>query len=153
MHPAFIEQARLRPPYDVITSNPPYIPKAEYDALARSVREFEDVRALLGDPLLHLHEHPHGHPGGSGSGSGFAAAIIEREVPPADREKGLAFYHRIAALVRDHGLLRVGGTLALEVGAGQAADVAALVEHKARLRTVDIWKDPWGIERAIIARN
>ncbi|BEI85300.1 hypothetical protein CcaverHIS002_0507010 [Cutaneotrichosporon cavernicola] len=32
---------------DLVTSNPPYIPQVEYDALPHSVRAFEDQRALL----------------------------------------------------------------------------------------------------------
>ncbi|BEJ16141.1 hypothetical protein CspHIS471_0507460 [Cutaneotrichosporon sp. HIS471] len=32
---------------DLVTSNPPYIPQVEYDALPLSVRAFEDQRALL----------------------------------------------------------------------------------------------------------
>lgn len=39
----------LAPPFDVVTSNPPYIPKREYDKLPRSVKDYEDPRALLGD--------------------------------------------------------------------------------------------------------
>jgi release factor glutamine methyltransferase len=35
-------------PFDVVTSNPPYIPKREYDSLPSSVKDFEDPRALLG---------------------------------------------------------------------------------------------------------
>lgn len=38
-------------PFDVLTANPPYIPKAQFDALPRSVRHYEDSRALLGDPV------------------------------------------------------------------------------------------------------
>lgn len=38
-----------RPPFDLITSNPPYIPLAEYNLLPRSVKDYEDPRALLGD--------------------------------------------------------------------------------------------------------
>ncbi|KAI0823729.1 S-adenosyl-L-methionine-dependent methyltransferase [Trametes gibbosa] len=128
--PDFVERAGLEPPYDVITANPPYIPRAEYDRLPPSVKDFEDVRALLGD---------------SDSAGGLA-------LPQDERDKGLTFYHRIADLVHEHGLLHAEGTLALEVGKGQAQDVAEIVERKARLRHVDIWKDPWGIERVVVAR-
>ncbi|KAI0703385.1 S-adenosyl-L-methionine-dependent methyltransferase [Cerioporus squamosus] len=131
MHPEFTKQARLEPPYDLITSNPPYIPKAEYDALPASVKDHEDVRALLGDsPSCHA-----------------------SDVPVEDRAKGLTFYHRIAALVSEHGLLRAGGTLALEVGQGQAAEVAAIVQAKAGVDDIDVWKDPWGKERVVVARR
>ncbi|QRV94191.1 hypothetical protein RhiJN_22209 [Ceratobasidium sp. AG-Ba] len=36
-------------PYDVLTSNPPYIPREEYDKLSHTVRDFEDPLALLGE--------------------------------------------------------------------------------------------------------
>ncbi|KAI0743476.1 S-adenosyl-L-methionine-dependent methyltransferase [Daedaleopsis nitida] len=106
----FTKHARLLPPYDLITANPPYIPKAEYDGLSPSVRDYEDVRALLGDPA-------------------------HAWAPPR------------------------GGTLALEVGDGQAAAVAAIVERKARVcgdvrfRMINVWTDPWGKERAVVARG
>ena len=131
MHPAFVQRARLQPPYDLITSNPPYIPQAEYDALPASVKAYEDARALLGDSLSPPDSH----------------------VPAEDRTKGLTFYHRIAALVRAHGLLRAGGTLALEVGAGQAPAVAAIVAAKAGVRALEVWKDPWGVERVVVGRR
>jgi methylase of polypeptide subunit release factors len=38
------------PPFDIITSNPPYIPWKEYLKLPRSVIDFEDPKALFGGP-------------------------------------------------------------------------------------------------------
>ncbi|KAI0630327.1 S-adenosyl-L-methionine-dependent methyltransferase [Trametes polyzona] len=131
MRPNFVKRAGLKPPYDVITSNPPYIPQAEYDRLPSSVKDYEDVRALLGDV-----DSP-------GSPS----------LPEEERGKGLVFYHRIAELVRDHDLLHPEGTLALEVGDGQARDVAALLERKTGMRKIDVWKDPWEKERVVVARR
>ncbi|PPQ99432.1 hypothetical protein CVT24_005238 [Panaeolus cyanescens] len=40
--------SRAKSPFDVITSNPPYIPTHEYNQLPRSVKHFEDPRALCG---------------------------------------------------------------------------------------------------------
>ncbi|KAF9049977.1 S-adenosyl-L-methionine-dependent methyltransferase [Panaeolus papilionaceus] len=40
--------SRAKFPFDVITSNPPYIPTHEYNQLPRSVKHFEDPRALCG---------------------------------------------------------------------------------------------------------
>lgn len=131
MHPDFVTRARLVPPYDIITSNPPYIPKVEYDRLPASVKDYEDIRALVGDP----------------------AGVALSTLPEADRDKGLTFYHRIAELVRDHDLLAAGGTLALEVGDGQAQDVAAILERKIAMRRIDVWKDPWEKERVVVARR
>ncbi|KAF8160796.1 S-adenosyl-L-methionine-dependent methyltransferase [Crassisporium funariophilum] len=38
------------PPFDIITSNPPYIPWKEYLELPRSVLDYEDPKALFGGP-------------------------------------------------------------------------------------------------------
>ncbi|KAI0775686.1 S-adenosyl-L-methionine-dependent methyltransferase [Trametes elegans] len=131
MHPAFVRRAGLKPPYDVITSNPPYIPKHQYARLPPSVKDYEDARALLGD------------------GDGPPSAL---DIPRSERDKGLTFYHRLAELVGQHDLLGPDGVLALEVGEGQARDVAAILDGKTRLRNVDIWRDPWDIERVVVAR-
>ncbi|KAI0645667.1 S-adenosyl-L-methionine-dependent methyltransferase [Trametes meyenii] len=131
MRPDFVDRAGLRRPYDVITSNPPYISRADHNLLPASVKDFEDVRALLGD-----------------SNDCFSSTL-----PKAEREKGLTFYHRIAELIRDQGLLSSQGILALEVGDGQASDVVSIFERKTSLRNIDIWKDPWGKERVVVART
>ncbi|GBE81029.1 S-adenosyl-L-methionine-dependent methyltransferase [Sparassis crispa] len=120
--PAFVLSTRLHPPFDIITSNPPYISKKDYDALPSSVRDFEDSRALLGDPDVHSQE-----------------------------QRGLSFYHSIAGLLSDPRTLRTDGLVALEVGEGQAGEVARILEVKARMRSIDVWKDPWGKERVVVA--
>lgn len=40
----------LAPPFDIVTSNPPYIPWDEYLQLPASVIEYEDPKALFGGP-------------------------------------------------------------------------------------------------------
>lgn len=42
--------AGIKPPFDIITSNPPYIPWKEFLDLPRSVSDHEDPRALFGGP-------------------------------------------------------------------------------------------------------
>ncbi|KAL0956404.1 hypothetical protein HGRIS_002551 [Hohenbuehelia grisea] len=106
----------LEPPYDVITANPPYIPRREYDDLPSEVKDYEDQRALLGG------------------------------------EDGLIFYHAIAKLVAD-GLLAEHGTLALEVGHDQAPRVQEILRAAAHMESIDVWLDPWGKQRTIIARR
>ncbi len=134
MHPTFIQAARLQPPYDLITSNPPYIPRAEYDELPPSVKDFEDVRALLGETPGH--------------------SPPDANLPDTDRAKGLVFYHRIASLASRHGLLkRSGGTLALEVGDGQAFEVAQIIKNNFEAHSIDIFKDPWGKRRVVFVRT
>lgn len=44
------EVSHIKPPFDVITSNPPYIQWKEFIDLPRSVSDFEDPRALFGGP-------------------------------------------------------------------------------------------------------
>ncbi|KAH9892552.1 S-adenosyl-L-methionine-dependent methyltransferase [Cubamyces lactineus] len=126
-----VREAGLEPSYDVITSNPPYIPKAEYDRLDPSVRDYEDVRALLGDP----------------------EGAVPPTLPEAERDKGLSFYHRIAELVRDEDLLGPNGMLVLEVGDGQADDVASILKRRTDLGNIDVWNDPWGKARVVFARR
>lgn len=117
--PAFLRKSGLSPPFHVVTSNPPYIPKREYDALPREVRDFEDRRALLGDPD-----------------------------PASD---GLTFYRDIAQLIANDHLLAEDGVLAVEVGKGQARDVERILQDEAKLVKTTIWRDPWEVERVVVA--
>jgi len=80
---------KLKGPFDLIVSNPPYIVRGEIGALAREVRDYDPRRAL---------------DGGS---------------------DGLVAYRAIARDIA--GLLEPGGAFALEVGRGQADDVAELM--------------------------
>jgi len=110
----------LKLPFDIITSNPPYIPRREYDKLPPSVKDFEDPRALLGDP------------------------------PNIKHQDGLSFYHSIARLVSNKRMLGLNGLVALEVGDGQAEAVEKILRQQGMSKT-DIWLDPWGKQRAVIA--
>lgn len=97
--------------FDVIVSNPPYIPDGDIDALAPEVSRFEPRLALAGG---------------------------------AD---GLDCYRALAPdLAR---LLAPDGVAALEVGAGQAAEVAGLMAA-AGLCPREIRRDLGGIERCIV---
>lgn len=124
--PAFVAKCGLRPPYDVVTSNPPYITRADYDRLPPSVRDWEDPRALIGDP-----------PGETSCGD----------------VQGLTFYHIIADLLVNPAarLLKEDGLVALEVGEGQASAVAEILE--ARMKHVEVWKDPWDKDRVVVGQN
>ncbi|KAF8638026.1 hypothetical protein AX16_010658 [Volvariella volvacea WC 439] len=51
LSPHFWDQIQdIRPPFDIITSNPPYIAWEEYLELPKSVSDFEDPKALFGGP-------------------------------------------------------------------------------------------------------
>jgi release factor glutamine methyltransferase len=110
------------PPFDVITANPPYIPKREYDTLPVSVKNYEDPAALLGD------------------------------LPDDEERDGLTFYRLISQLLRQKGVLRDGSIVALEVGQAQADAVEGILQQSAGLRNTQVWKDPWNVKRVVLAR-
>ena len=83
--------ARIRGRFDVIVSNPPYIPTADIPGLQREVKEYEPHLALDGG------------------------------------EDGLDYYRRIAKDAPK--CLARGGIVILEVGDGQATEVARLFKH------------------------
>ena len=106
-------QAVGREKFDLIASNPPYIPAGELRQLQREVR-FEPVQALDGG---------------------------------AD---GLDFYRRIAAEAGAH--LNPGGSVYLEVGAGEAQDVREIMLAHLDAAASGIQKDLNGIERIVWLR-
>ena len=106
IHSDFFEKVRGK--FDIIVTNPPYIPTATVDTLQREVKDFEPRLALDGG------------------------------------EDGLDCYRKIAAAAHKH-LVR-GGTLIMEVGEGEAKDVAKL--FKGDHYTI-IGKDFNGIERYV----
>lgn len=118
--------------FDLVVSNPPYIPLHEYAQLDRSVREWEDRGALVGETA---------------------------DQPLTARSKeddGLVFYRRIVSLLDE--LLDEGGggpVVAFEVGKGQARDVERMLLEwrggKGEKLETEVVEDPWGIERAVFA--
>lgn len=99
-------------PFDLIVSNPPYVPERDRDSLRRDVREYEPAGALYGGP--------------------DGLAVIRRLIPEA-----LAH-------------LTPGGRLMMEVGAGQRADITALLEQHG-LSEVRWVQDLQGIDRVVSA--
>ncbi|CAO1621935.1 unnamed protein product [Jaminaea pallidilutea] len=119
-------------PFDVIVCNPPYIPVQEWRELDVGVKEWEDRRALVGERR--------------GDGND-------------DVDDGLVFYRRIAHILGESTTARKGQTalpsatplVALEVGKGQAREVASiLVECAQGVGRTEIWEDAWGIERVVV---
>lgn len=123
LDPAFRDS--LPRSFDIITSNPPYIPLGEYRQLPRSVKNFEDAGALLGD------------------------------LPHTSTTDGLTFYRGIAQLVAQRGVLNDGdqAMVVLEVGDKQARAVESILQSIAGLRRTNIWLDPWGKERVVVGRR
>ena len=83
--------ARIRERYNIIVSNPPYIPSSDVEGLQREVKDYEPRLALDGG------------------------------------EDGLDYYRRIAEDAPK--CLARGGMIILEVGDGQATDVAKLFKY------------------------
>ena len=106
-------QAVGRERFDLIASNPPYIPRGELGELQREV-QYEPRLALDGG---------------------------------AD---GLDFYRRIAEGAPKH--LKDGGSIYLEVGLGQAADVLALLKAALPCLEAGTIRDLNGVERVVFAK-
>jgi release factor glutamine methyltransferase len=100
--------------FDLILSNPPYIPSAEIPTLMPEVAAHEPASALDGG---------------------------------AD---GLAAYRLLLAALP--GLLGPGGLAVLELGQGQAADIAALAQASG-LRVRGLKADLGGVDRAILLES
>jgi release factor glutamine methyltransferase len=120
--PKLIQTLSVWPSFDIITANPPYIPRSQYANLDKSVRAFEDPAALLGDP------------------------------PGAPDTGGLTFYLDIARFVAQTPILTANGWLVLEVGDGQARAVENILHTVAGMKRTEIWADQWGKERVVVAR-
>jgi len=99
--------------FDLVVSNPPYIPDADVEDLQPEVRDHEPHTALAGG------------------------------------EDGLDIVRRILSEVRH--ILRAGGVLMLEIGAGQAGAVTGMFDQ-------DVWEQPsvrydlQSIARVVFAR-
>ena len=103
----------LTGPFDLIVSNPPYIPAAEIGGLAPEVRKHDPMLALVGG---------------------------------AD---GLDAYRAIATDAPR--LLASGGILALELGIGQEAQVAAILSAAGLILSGPARPDLGGVPRALLA--
>ena len=98
--------------YDMILSNPPYIPSTDIAGLMPEVRSYEPHLALDGGT------------------------------------DGLDIYRRLTA--EAPALLKAGGAIAVEVGIGEAHDVAALMEAHPRIVQTETLTDLGGIERVVM---
>jgi release factor-specific protein-(glutamine-N5) methyltransferase len=99
---------KVRGRYEIIVSNPPYIPSEEISKLQREVKDFEPISALDGGV------------------------------------DGLDFYRQIASEVGKY--IAQGGSLIMEVGAGQAQEIIKLFKH---CDYTMIMKDFAGVDRFV----
>ena len=68
--------------------------------------------------------------------------------------KGFDFYYAIANLISNNkNLLKPNSLVALEVGHNQATSVERLMRNTGRFTFTDIWMDPWGKQRTVLART
>jgi len=114
--------------FDLIVSNPPYITREEFEGLDKSVKNWEDRKALVGESPLTTTREDKG------------------------KDDGLIFFRRITSLLpsllRDSLTNSEGGpAVAFEVGKGQAREVGGLLRREGFKS--EIFSDPWGVERAV----
>lgn len=100
--------------FDLIVSNPPYVPSAEIDRLEPEIAKYEPRQALDGGP------------------------------------DGLDYYRRLAPDAPEY--LKVGGVLAVEVGAGQSPAVEKLFQANG-FQDVRSVRDYSGIERVVLGER
>ena len=136
---------------DVLVSNPPYIPRSEWDGLEEGVKGFEDPAALIGDPSdLPSVAHLLGEPIGK-----------TRERYHDTDGRGLAFYRRIAEILPT--ILTPGAELtakgwrnpprvAVEIGYNQGAAVEAIFAENSRgiIKRTEVWKDQYDVDRMVV---
>ena len=119
----------------MVVSNPPYIPLDEWNELPRSVKDYEDPRALLGDP----------------GDLEFCGTDFK------EGEGGFSFYRQIAGLLPQ--LLRPGRPhnsetpiVAVEIGADHAQAVQKIFRTMAggTVGSTEVWKDQFGRDRMVV---
>lgn len=98
--------------FDLVASNPPYIPRADLASLEPDVKDFEPAGALDGG------------------------------------EDGLQVYRHFASSDKLDRVMAPGAFLLLEVGAGQASQVAELFHPKRRC--IAVKRDLAGVERCLV---
>ena len=115
---------------DILLSNPPYIPFNEWQTLPPSVRQFEDHRALIGDPK-----------GVAARGSSFYKRI-------ADLLPDVLVTSEEQAAVGSLGYPKV----MVEIGHQQAEEVRDIfmAVKGGIIGRTEIWKDQFGRDRAVL---
>jgi release factor glutamine methyltransferase len=101
--------------FDLIVSNPPYVPDGARASLPPEVRDFEPAAALFAGP------------------------------------DGLDVVARIIASAPRH--LAPGGSLVVEIGAGQADAVSRLISNTVGLTMAELRRDLQGIPRVLVAHR
>lgn len=113
--------------FDIITCNPPYISLQEYVSLPKSVKDFEDPLALVGD-------------------------ISNTKMADPETLDGLEYFRTLRKLVPK--LLKpAGGIFAAEFGASQSSRVRTILGHAGLFKSFEIWNDAFGRTRVAIGKT
>lgn len=132
--------------YDLIVSNPPYITRREYDVLDRSVKDWEDPLALLGE-LDREQVY---------ASNGEVADEASAREAMDDDDDGLVFYRRIAHLLPRlaRRSLEDAPSLPLvvfETGYEQAEAVAHILVTQTQgfITRTEVQSDQYGVARVV----
>jgi len=145
--------------FDLIICNPPYIPESDYQQLAKSVSNWEDRTALVGSHSSSVDSAE------SSGGLDFYRRLVE--LVSSERAGALNLLRENSSERRKVGIERSSSlalpALVLEVGKGQAEEVARMFEEVPEAGAVklgnkaarkrfrcEIWKDSWGIDRVVL---
>jgi len=128
--------------FDIILSNPPYIPEGEFYSLESNVRDFEPKISLIGGGSI-LRQ-------GSGQALRLHPSTVRSELVedsrPTSGEEGL---NCIRKIVHEAGkVLKNGGWCIIEVGANQSEKVSEIFKGVG-FKEVSTVKDLAGIERVV----
>ena len=128
--------------FDIILSNPPYIPEGEFYSLESNVRDFEPKISLIGGGSI-LRQ-------GSGQALRLHPSTVRSELVedsrPTTGEEGL---NCIRKIVHEAGkVLKNGGWCIIEVGANQSEKVSEIFKGVG-FKEVSAVKDLAGIERVV----
>ena len=128
--------------FDIILSNPPYIPEGEFYSLESNVRDFEPKISLIGGGSI-LRQ-------GSGQALRLHPSTVRSELVedsrPTTGEEGL---NCIRKIVHEAGkVLKNGGWCIIEVGANQSEKVSEIFKGVG-FKEVSTVKDLAGIERVV----
>ena len=128
--------------FDIILSNPPYIPEGEFYSLESNVRDFEPKISLIGCGSI-LRQ-------GSGQALRLHPSTVRSELVedsrPTTGEEGL---NCIRKIVHEAGkVLKNGGWCIIEVGANQSEKVSEIFKGVG-FKEVSAVKDLAGIERVV----
>jgi release factor glutamine methyltransferase len=118
--------------FDVITCNPPYVSFEQYLKLPKSVKDYEDSLALVGNI--------------SEATQSITASLLPEEMLQLD---GLAYYRALQKLIPR--LLRSKrGILAAEFGFSQSDQVRNILGQTGLFDRLEIWKDLGNIDRVAV---